>query len=340
MKYFRINLVKYSMCFLFLFFGSLSIAQETIVTYVMKNGGRTAHKDSAAYTSILRLVPNEEGLHELNDYYPNGNLKRHGWVKTADPMRLRFEGLVETYYDSGSLETTVRYADDQRVDTAAKYYRNGVLKEREAYLKRPNEQLNLPRPDSSKRLVYYADSLGKAQIQDGNGEAEMIYNKVDKERGRYVNGVREGRWEGTFRNEKYRFEEWYENGVVTKGISIDSLGKQYAYEQRDIRPEYPGGTRNLAHFVAQHYRYPKEAVRAKASGQLLIRFVVDTTGTSTEFEIVNDLGYGTAAAGIDAIKKAEHWSPGYQRGLPVRVKYTLPIRLNITPRPRQETASP
>lgn len=340
MKYFRINLVRLATCLLFLFFGSLSKAQETIVTYVTKNGGRTAHKDSAAYTSILRIVPNEEGLYELNDYYPNGDLKRHGWVKTLDPLRLRFEGLVETYYDNGSLETTVHYAENQRVDTAEKYYRNGVLKEREAYLKRPQEQLNIPRPDASKRLVYYADSIGNVQVQDGNGEAEIVYNKIDIERGHYVDGLRQGRWEGTFRKAKYRFEEWYESGMVTKGITTDSLGKQYAYEQRDIKPEYPGGTRNLAHFVAQNYRYPKEAVQAKVSGQLLITFVVDTTGIPTEFEIVNDLGYGTAAVGIDAIKKAERWSPGYQRGVPARVKYTLPIRLNISSRPRHEPSSP
>lgn len=322
-----------------MFFGSLLKAQETIVTYIKKNGGNTAYKDSAVYTSILRMEPNEEGLHELNDYYANGNLKRHGWVKTADPRRLRFEGLVETYYDNGALETVVRYSDNRRIDTAERYYRNGVLKEREAYLNRPEEKDDSLQTDLYKRLVYYADSVGNIHVQDGNGRAEITDN-VDIERGYYAGGLREGRWEGTFRKAKYRFEEWYENGEVIRGITTDSLGKQYLYEQGQVKPEYPGGIRNLMKFIGQNYKYPKEAIQAKVRGQLRIRFVVDTTGTPTDFEVISDLGYGTAAAAIDAVRKSARWSPGYQRGVPVRVAYTLPVTLNISSRPRQNPASP
>ncbi|HLT87531.1 MAG TPA: energy transducer TonB [Sphingobacterium sp.] len=304
-----------------------------------KNGGNTAYKDSAAYTSILRIEPNEEGLHELNDYYANGNLKRHGWVKAADPRRLRFEGLVETYYDNGALETVVRYSDNQRIDTAERYYKNGTLKEREVYLKPPEGKGDPLQADLYKRLIYYADSMGNIHVQDGNGQAEIIYNNDDIERGRYVDGLRVGRWEGTFQKAKYRFEEWYENGEVIRGITTDSLGKQYPYEQRQVQPEYPEGMRNLMKFIGQNYKYPQEAIQAKVNGQLLLRFVVDTTGMATDFEVISDLGYGTAAAAIDAVRKSERWSPGYQRGVPVRVKYTLPVRLNISSRPSQKPAS-
>lgn len=339
MKSLRLNTDKYAVCLLFLFFSSFLKAQETIVTYIKKDGGHTIYKDSADYTSIIRLTPNEEGLYELNEYYADETLKRHGWIKTADPLRLRFEGLVESYYDTGALETVVRYAENQRVDTAEKYYRNGILKEREAYLKRSEEQLGFPRPDTSKRLVYYADSLGNVQVQDGNGKAEIIYNKIDVERGEYAGGLRTGRWEGTFHKGKYHFEEWYQNGVVSKGLTTDSIGKQHAYEHREIQPEYPGGKRSFAGFVAQNYHYPKEAVQAKVTGQLRIRFVVDTTGVPIEFKVIHDLGYGTAAAGIDAIKKAERWAPGYQRGVPVRVAYTIPLTLNRSKRPSEKSSS-
>lgn len=321
------GLIQSLLCFLLLLFGSSVYAQETIVTYIQKNGAYTAFKDSAAYTSILRLVPNEDGLYELNDYYPNENLKRHGWVKAADPKRLRFEGLVETYYDNGILEETAHYAQNQRVDTAEKYYRNGVLKEREVYLQRPQDQLSLPRPDSTKLLIYYADSLGNVQVQDGNGRAEIRKNDIDIEQGEYVGGRRTGRWEGTFQKAKYRFEEWYENGQVIKGITTDSLGKEYLYEQREIRPDYPGGLGAFAKFVAQNYRWPPEAVKSKVAGLLRIRFVVDTAGIPTDFIVINDLGYDTTTAGITAIKSAGPWTPGYQRGIPVRVAYTFPINL-------------
>lgn len=326
-KYGRPQLIQCLLCLLFICLGPDLQAQETIVTYIKKNGGYTAYKDSAAYTSILRIVPNESGLYELSDYYPNENLKRHGWVKTTDPRRLQFEGLVETYYDNGTLEEAARYAHNQRVDTAEKYYRNGVLKEREVYLQRPQDQLSLPRPDSTKLLIYYADSLGNIQVKDGNGKAQIRKNNIDVEQGEYSGGRRTGRWEGSFQKAKYRFEEWYENGQVIKGITTDSLGKEYPYEQREIRPDYPGGLGAFAKFVAQNYRWPPEAVKSKVAGLLRIRFVVDTAGIPTDFIVINDLGYDTTTAGITAIKSAGPWTPGYRRGIPVRVAYTFPINL-------------
>lgn len=332
---------KLILFFLYLFSISLSNAQETIVSYVTKNGGRTAHQDSAEYISILHTAPNAQGLYELNDYYKNGNLKRHGWVKTLDPIRLYLEGLVETYYDHGTLEATVYYTNNQRIDTAHRYYKNGVLQEVKIYLPLEKGQKRHPLDGSTKRLLYHADSTGQMQVQDGYGELEIIHNEIDRERGRYAGGHREGRWEGTFQKGKYRYEEWYENGKVVRGMTTDSTDKKYPYEQREISPIYPGGIPNLVRFISQNYQCPKEAGQAKVIGQLRIRFVVDTTGNMTDFDVVHDLGYGTAAAGIDALRKAERWSPGYQRGVPVRVAYTIPIMLRVTTRPQKEsTATP
>jgi len=41
------------------------------------------------------------------------------------------------------------------------------------------------------------------------------------------------------------------------------------------------------------------------------------------------LGFDTGEAGIRVVKKLGKWKPGMRRGEPVRVAYTLPIRLNL-----------
>ncbi|CAM3640379.1 energy transducer TonB [Sphingobacterium prati] len=332
----KLDLFNPYKCFIYLIFICFATslkAQETIVTYIKKNGGYTARKDSAAYTSIIRLKPNEMGLYELNDYYLNGNLKRHGWTKIADPRKLHLEGIVETYYENGNLATSAGYNDNKLSDTLKRYHKNGHLKETRLFFRSersPNEFLFV---DRNSRLIYYADSTGRVQISDGNGTFEFK-NKEGSEKGQYMNGVREGRWEGTFRSSKNRFEEWYENGVLSKGITTDSAGNLHPYTQREVQPEYPGGIQKLMMFVAQNYKYPKEALQARVSGQLLIDFVIEKTGIPNEFEVINDLGYGTAANGIEVLQKAKKWTPGYQFGLPVRVKYSLPIRLHTTPAPK------
>lgn len=334
MKHSLFELIKYAAYLMLLFFANPIKAQETIVTYIKKNSGFTSIKDSAAYTNVLRIKPNEAGLHELNDYYPNGNLKRHGWVKIADPRRLFFEGPLETYYDNGTLESTTTYAENKLADTVKRYYKNGILKESRIFFKlneSPNEFLST---DMNSRLIYYADSTGTVRIIDGNGKIELK-NGQDCERGSYLGGLRTGYWEGSFSKTKYHFKESYDNGVLTKGTTTDSLGKEHSYEHREIQPEYPGGIQKLMMFVAQNYEFPQEALEAMVSGQVMISFVIDKTGVPVDFKVVNDLGYGTGDKGINVIKKAKEWTPGYQRGIPVRVHYFLPIGLNLTPAPKK-----
>ncbi|MFD2552990.1 energy transducer TonB [Sphingobacterium tabacisoli] len=304
-------------------------AQESIITYIKKDGGFTPLKDSAAYTSILHLRPNDTGLYQLHEYYPNGNLKRRGWVKTADPKRLRFEGLLEDFYDNKILKATYQYSNDKLLDTAKKYYRNGVLKETIVHLNPTTPPTDLSPVDLSTRLVYYADSLGHVQVSNGNGIVTIIPDETEKEQGEYISGLREGHWTGILHRGKSQFEEWYSNGILEKGVTTDSLGQQHKYTQKDVEPEYPGGIMQLRMFIGNNYRYPTEAIKANVSGQLLVSFVVEKTGKTSEHKIINDLGYGTGQRAIEVLKRAKDWTPGYHRGLPVRVAYSVPIQLNL-----------
>ncbi|TDQ82843.1 MORN repeat protein [Sphingobacterium yanglingense] len=316
-----------------LFFISLTNllqAQETLVTYIKKDGSFTPLKDSAAYTSILQLQANDAGLYELNEYYPNGNLKRHAWVKTPDPKRLRFEGPVKSFYDNEVLQSIYQYSNDKIADTAKRYYRNGVLKETRFYVKNQSSPALIADYELASRLVYYADSLNNVQVKNGNGTATFFSDDQDFEQGNYVDGLRAGHWKGKMTKGKYQFEEWYEKGVLTKGITTDSTGQEYNYTQKDVEPEYPGGIQQLRMFIGNNYRYPTEAIKANISGQILISFVVEKTGKTSSYKIINDLGYGTGQRAIDVLKRAKDFTPGYRRGIPVRVAYSVPIQLNLS----------
>lgn len=321
---------KLAIIFFTLLFAKPVDAQETIVSYLKKSGAFTAIKDSADYTRIIQLAANDASLFELNEYYPNGNLKRHGWVKAPDPKLIRFEGLVETYYDNEILEASMYYTDNKLIDTAKRYYRNGVLKESIVYLKLKDNQNYLLDNDLETRLIYYADSLDKVYITNGNGTVKLEHKDKDYEQGEYADGLRVGHWTGTMLKGKYRFEEWYERGAVKNGETTDSLGQTIKYTQKQIQPEYPGGINELRAFIGKNFKYPRESITAGIAGQVTINFVVEKDGKVSSFKILNDLGYGTGKAGIEVLKRASDWIPGYMRGVPVRVAYTLPIRLNLS----------
>jgi len=56
-----------------------------------------------------------------------------------------------------------------------------------------------------------------------------------------------------------------------------------------------------------------------------VSFVVWEDGRLDDFEILEDVGYGTGEEFIRVLRQAKKWSPGIQDGKPVRVKYTLPM---------------
>lgn len=94
-------------------------------------------------------------------------------------------------------------------------------------------------------------------------------------------------------------------------------------------PQYPGGQPALARYIDDK---KKEIVqKAKAEGKTLkgkvyVNFVVQTDGSVGQVKITKASGskYLDEKA-IEIVKGMEKWSPGKQRGKPVRVSFVVPI---------------
>ncbi len=101
------------------------------------------------------------------------------------------------------------------------------------------------------------------------------------------------------------------------------------FQSVEIDPQPPGGMAAFMKWVGDNYDYPQAAIEAGVNGQVQVSFVVERDGSLTDLKIVRDLKYGTGDAALKLLQKAKKWSPGIQNGRPVRVAYTLPIRLNL-----------
>jgi len=85
-------------------------------------------------------------------------------------------------------------------------------------------------------------------------------------------------------------------------------------------------------YIYTNLKYPEEAIKNKVSGGVVVQFLIETDGFISEIKVVRSIGYGCDDAAIDVIESmnsmGEAWRPGYQRGKPVRVLYTLPIKFD------------
>jgi protein TonB len=132
---------------------------------------------------------------------------------------------------------------------------------------------------------------------------------------------------GTFGKTK---REGGERGVREGSLVGTPEGSNDPFTSVEIMPEPVGGMKAFVQWVADNYDFPQGAIDGGAKGVIQVSFVVEKDGSLSSFEVVRDMGYSTGAAAINLLKKAKKWNPGIQNGRPVRVAFTLPIRLQVT----------
>ena len=97
----------------------------------------------------------------------------------------------------------------------------------------------------------------------------------------------------------------------------------------DKMPEYPGGMAAMKKFLANNIVYPSRAKQMGLEGQVLVSFVVNQNGDISGIQVLKSPGMGIEEEAIRVLKSMPKWSPGMNNGVPVSVRFTLPITFAI-----------
>jgi len=314
----------------FIMCAKLTSAQNRVVTYLNKQMQVVAEKDSAMYIRVLSPGDGTSAPYNLLEQYTTGEVYRKGKAYFYRD-RLKLIGLVSSYQKDGRKISDLRFNAQGIPEGLNSYYhKNGKLK-MEVDIPaavpgaRPGE---MPLP----KLISFYDSLGTPMVTQGTGHVIDANENFETSEGDYQDGYREGIWKGTFLNGKYQYQERFEKGKLLKGTSTDSSGTEITYVHIREQPEYPGGMKAFYAYVGAAYYYPPEAKKQQLDGTVLLGFVVDTLGKPVEIKVLQDLGLGTGEEALKVLQNSPPWKPGKWRGIPVRVSYTIPIRLNLSRR--------
>lgn len=103
----------------------------------------------------------------------------------------------------------------------------------------------------------------------------------------------------------------------------DDDDEQYFVAVEEM-PQIVGGMEALLRVL----EYPELAVRAGVQGRVYVLAFVNEKGQVTKTEVVKGIGAGCDEAAMEAVRKVA-FVPGKQRGLPVKVRVSIPVLFRL-----------
>lgn len=91
-------------------------------------------------------------------------------------------------------------------------------------------------------------------------------------------------------------------------------------------PCFPGGPAALYQYLSENISYPLMAKEADIQGTVYLSFIVGKTGEITDVKVLRGIGGGCDEEAIRVVQSMPRWEPGKQRGVPVIVRFNLPVK--------------
>lgn len=98
----------------------------------------------------------------------------------------------------------------------------------------------------------------------------------------------------------------------------------------EIMPMFRGGDINQFRlWVQKRTNYPQIAIDNRIQGKVLITFVVEADGSVSNVTVLKGVDPIIDNEAVKSIESSPKWTPGYQRGKPVRVRYSIWINFEF-----------
>ena len=92
----------------------------------------------------------------------------------------------------------------------------------------------------------------------------------------------------------------------------------------EVMPSFRGGDINrFREWVQKRTNYPQAAIEAGIKGKVYLTFIIEPDGSVSSVTVVRGVAPIIDDEAVKAIQASPRWSPGLQRGQPVRVRYSM-----------------
>jgi len=98
----------------------------------------------------------------------------------------------------------------------------------------------------------------------------------------------------------------------------------------EVMPSFKGGDINkFRQWLGTRTNYPQAAIEKKIRGTVFLTFIVERDGSVSNVTVIKGVDPILDNEAIKVISESPKWTPGLQRGQPVRVRFQIPMSFSI-----------
>lgn len=109
----------------------------------------------------------------------------------------------------------------------------------------------------------------------------------------------------------------------------EQVSEDQVFEVVEEMPSFPGGMQGLMQYLSKNIKYPLEAQKTKKQGRVVVQVIIDEKGNVVNPTVKRGVDPLLDAEAIRVVTSMPKWKPGAQRGVPVKVRYSIPIQFNL-----------
>lgn len=326
---------------------NFSNAQKVLkTTFHLEDDSEVSAKKSV-YTRIIKSTDNSE-VYEFIETWNDGALKRTGFLSEYKP-KFKQIGKEIIYHKNGQISTIqhfkyihrkenigsfqTTFSESMNVGNIEMFYENGKLKEAGEF-KEPARKNTLGRFNYPNYVIkQIADSLGNVFLDSsGTGKVNIKYYDGSTLEGEYIDGLKHGERKEFYPKTSETYIEKFNNGKLLEGIYIDKDGTKNKYTTLEVYPEFPDGIVDFYKFIGKNMEYPSNMKRQQISGTVYVKFFIEKNGSLDDVKVLRGIpgGQELEDEALRVIKMSPKWNPGIQRGKPVRVSFSVPVKFALS----------
>jgi protein TonB len=118
-----------------------------------------------------------------------------------------------------------------------------------------------------------------------------------------------------------------EEVIIAPVVEKENVDEIFSVVEESAAPK--GGYPAFYKYIFDKMKYPAQARRMGIEGKVFVEFVVNRDGSIVDVKVLKGIGAGCDEEAIRVVQSAPAWTPGKQRGKPVRQKMVIPITFKL-----------